>query len=132
MRGFKSSIESETLDNTNFRKVLYTGQYLQVVLMSLPPGADIGEEVHHSNDQFFRIEAGQGRCFIDGNEYYIKAGDAIVVPAGATHNVVNTDEEVNLSMYTIYGPPNHKDGTLRSKKQEAEEIGEKFDGITTE
>ncbi|MFC3562927.1 cupin domain-containing protein [Pedobacter jamesrossensis] len=84
MKGFKSSIETDAHENSNFRKVIYTGEHLQVVLMNLPPGTDIGEEVHHSNDQFFRFEGGQGICIIDGNEYYIKAGDAIVVPAGAS------------------------------------------------
>ncbi|RNL56055.1 cupin domain-containing protein [Pedobacter jejuensis] len=132
MNGFKSSIEADTLENTNFRKVLYTGKHLQVVLMNLPPGTDIGEEVHHSNDQFFRFEGGHGKCFIDGNEYYVKAGDAIVVPAGANHNVINTDTEVDLSIYTIYGPPNHKDGIMRATKEAAEEHGEGFDGMTTE
>ncbi|MBC6110968.1 cupin domain-containing protein [Pedobacter fastidiosus] len=132
MKGFKSSIESETLENKNFRKVIYTGRHLQVVLMNLAPGTDIGEEVHLSNDQFFRFEGGHGKCFIDGNEYYIKAGDAIVVPAGAKHNIINTDAEIDLSLYTIYGPPNHKDAIIRATKKEAEEIGEGFDGMTTE
>lgn len=132
MKGFKSSIESETLENTNFRKVMYTGKHLQVVLMNLPSGTDIGEEVHPSNDQFFRFEGGHGKCFIDGNEYDVKAGDAIVVPAGGTHNMINTHAEVDLSMYTIYGPPKHKDAIIRTTKREAEQIDEGFDGITTE
>ncbi len=132
MKGFKKNIEECTLDNTDFRKVLYTGEHLQLVLMNLPPGTDIGEEVHQTNDQFFRIEGGHGICYIDGNEYYIKAGDAIVVPAGAKHNVVNTDDKVNLSLYTIYGPPNHQDGISRETKKDAEENSERFDGTTTE
>ncbi|GGI29189.1 cupin domain-containing protein [Pedobacter mendelii] len=132
MRGFKNSIEADSLENTNFRKVIYTGKYLQLVLMNLTPGMDIGEETHHSNDQFFRFEGGHGKCFIDGNEYYVKAGDAIVVPAGASHNIINTDTEVDLSMYTIYGPPNHKDGIIRVTKKAAEEDVEEFDGMTTE
>jgi mannose-6-phosphate isomerase-like protein (cupin superfamily) len=132
MKGFKNNMEAESLENTNFRKVLYTGKYLQLVLMSLRPGTDIGEEIHKTNDQFFRFEGGNGKCFIDGNEYDVKAGDAIVVPAGAKHNVVNTDTALNLSLYTIYGPPNHKDQIIRATKKDAEEIGEGFDGMTTE
>jgi len=132
MKGFKSSIGSETLENANFRKVVYTGIHLQVVLMSLPPGTEIGEEIHQSNDQFFRFEGGQGICIIDGNKYDVKAGDAIVVPAGASHNVINTDSEVDLRLNTIYGPPNHKDGIIRATKKVAEQDCEKFDGMTTE
>lgn len=132
MKGYKSNIEKDTLNNKNFRKVLYTAKHLQLVLMSLKPGEDIGEETHPDIDQFFRFEKGKGKCIIDGNEYEVKDGDAIVIPAGARHNIINTDSLDEFKMYTLYGPPNHKDGTLRATKQEAEKQPEKFEGVTTE
>ena len=131
MKGFKSNIEKDTLENKNFRKVLYTGKHLQLVLMSLKVGEDIGEETHLHNDQFFRFENGVGKCIIDGNEYNIKDGDVIVVPAGAKHNIINVGAS-ELKMYTIYGPPNHQDGTIRNTKEDAEKMDEKFDGKTSE
>ena len=131
MKGFKSNIEKDTLENGNFRKVLYTGKHLQLVLMTLKVGEDIGDEVHPGNDQFFRFESGSGKCVIDKNEYKIKAGDVIVVPAGAWHNVINEGTN-ELKMYTIYGPPNHKEGTIRNTKEDAEKMTEKFDGKTSE
>lgn len=131
MKGYKGNIEKETLDNDNFRKVLYTGGHLQLVLMSLKPGEEIGEEVHQSNDQFFRFESGTGKCTIDENNYHVTEGDAIVVPAGAKHNVINTGTEA-FKMYTIYGPPNHQDGIIRATKEEADRKDEKFDGKTSE
>lgn len=131
MKGFKGNIEKETLENENFRKVIYTGKHLQLVLMSLKVGEDIGEEVHLNNDQFFRFESGSGKCIIDGNEYKIGEGDVIVVPAGAKHNVINTGAEP-FKMYTIYGPPNHQERTIRSTKEDAEKNEEHFDGKTTE
>lgn len=132
MKGFKSNIEKDTLENTNFRKVLYTGKHLQLVLMSLKVGEDIGEEIHQTIDQFFRFESGTGKCIIDGNEYKVKDGDVIIVPAGAKHNVINTDNTTELKMYTIYSPPNHEDGIIRATKEDAEKIPEKFNGKTTE
>lgn len=132
MHGFKTNIEKETLENSNFRKVLYTAKYSQVVLMSLLPKEEIGMETHEKNDQFFRFESGTGKCIIDGNEYEVKDGDAVVVPAGAKHNVINTSEKEDLKLYTIYSPPNHEDGIIRRTKKEAEAIDEKFDGRTTE
>ena len=131
MKGFNSNIEKDTLENENFRKVLYTSKHLQLVLMTLKVGEDIGAEVHIGNDQFFRFESGSGKCVIDGNEYKVKDGDVIVVPAGARHNVINegTDE---LKMYTIYGPPNHQDGIIRKTKEDAEKMEEHFDGKTSE
>lgn len=132
MKGFNSNIEQNTLENTNFRKVLYSGKHLQLVLMSLTVGEEIGLETHQDNDQFFRFESGHGRCVIDGNEYSVKDGDALIVPAGAEHNIINTDGEKELKMYTIYAPPHHKDGILRATKEEAERNDEEFDGITTE
>jgi mannose-6-phosphate isomerase-like protein (cupin superfamily) len=131
MRGFNGNIEKLTLENANFRKVLYTGKHLQLVLMSLKVGEEIGLEVHLNNDQFFRFESGNGKCIIDANEYNVKEGDVIIVPAGANHNVVNTGN-VALKMYTIYGPPNHQDGTIRATKELAEKEDEKFDGKTSE
>ena len=132
MKGFKSDIEKDTLDNKNFRKVLYTGKHLQLVLMSLKAGEDIGEETHPNTDQFFRFESGSGKCIIDGTEYLVKNGDAIVIPAGAKHNVINTDSQSELKMYTVYGPPNHKHDTIRLTKKDAEKNPEEFDGKTSE
>ena len=131
MKGFKGNIEKETLDNDNFRKVLYTGEHLQLVLMSLKAGEEIGEEIHLNNDQFFRFESGSGKCTIDENNYHLMEGDAIVVPAGARHNVINTGAEP-IKMYTIYGPPNHQDGIIRATKKEADIKDEKFDGRESE
>lgn len=132
MKGFSTNIEQDTLNNNNFRRVLYTGRKSQLVLMSLKPKEEIGMEVHPDNDQFFRIEKGQGKCIIDGNEYLISDGSAIVVPAGAQHNVINTSETEELKLYTIYSPPHHKDGIVKATKKEAEAKEESFDGKTTE
>ncbi len=132
MKGYQSNIERDTLENKNFRKVLYSGKHLQLVLMSLKAGEEIGEETHHENDQFFRFESGTGKCFIDGNEYSVGNGDALIVPAGAKHNIINADHEKEFKMYTIYAPPHHKDGILRATKAEAEAHGADFDGATTE
>jgi mannose-6-phosphate isomerase-like protein (cupin superfamily) len=96
---------------------LYNSKHIQLVLMSLRPGEEIGEEVHTENDQFFRIEGGHRKCIIDGNEYEIKDGDAIVIPSGAKHNVLNIDNQTDLKMYTLYAPPHHKDGTVRATKK---------------
>lgn len=132
MKGFHISIEKATLENKNFRKVLYTSKHSQLVLMSLQPKEEIGMEVHTDNDQFFRFEKGQGKCIIDGNEYKLGNGVAIVVPAGAKHNIINTSATKELKMYTIYSPPHHKDGIVRATKAEAEAQGAEFDGKTTE
>jgi mannose-6-phosphate isomerase-like protein (cupin superfamily) len=134
MKGFTTNIEKETFQNNSFRKVLYTAKYSQLVLMSLQPKEEIGMETHEKNDQFFRFESGHGKCIIDGNEYEVTAGDAVIVPAGAKHNVINTSDTGALKLYTIYSPPNHKDGVIRQTKKEAEaeENKEEFDGITTE
>lgn len=132
MKGFKSNIEKDTLANKNFRKVIYTAKHLQLVLMSLLPGEEIGAEVHPKNDQFFRFEGGVGICTIDGNKYRVKDGDAVVIPAGSKHNVKNTDSKKLLQMYTLYAPPHHKDGIVRKTKEEAEENDPEFDGKTTE
>jgi mannose-6-phosphate isomerase-like protein (cupin superfamily) len=131
MEGFVRNIENATEDNTDFRRVLYTGKHLQLVLMALAPGEEIGEEVHDDHDQFFRIEAGSGVVVIDGKRRDIQADDGIVVPAGARHNVINTGT-VPLKLYTIYGPPDHRDGIVRATKAAAEASEEHFDGTTTE
>jgi mannose-6-phosphate isomerase-like protein (cupin superfamily) len=131
-KGYKENIEKLTLENNNFRKVLYTGPHSQLVLMALKPGEEIGLEVHQDNDQFFRFEKGEGRVIIDGHEYIIGDGDVVIVPAGAEHNVVNISQTEFLKLYTIYSPAHHKDGVVRATKAEAEADGPEFDGITTE
>lgn len=130
MKGFCSNIEKDTLENENFRKVLYTGKHSQLVLMALKANEEIGMEVHAENDQFFRFEKGQGKVIIDGNEYEVADGSAVVVPAGAQHNVVAGAD--GLKLYTIYSPAHHKDGIVRATKSEAEANEEEFDGTTTE
>ena len=132
MNGFKISIEKATQENSNFRKVLYTSKHSQLVLMSLLPNEDIGEEIHAENDQFFRFESGKGKVVIDGHSYDVSDGDAVVVPAGAKHNIINTSNSEDLKMYTIYSPAHHKDAILRVTKKEATEYEEEFEGITTE
>ena len=132
MKGFNIEIEKATIENENFRKVLYTSKHSQLVLMSLLPKEEIGLETHTDNDQFFRFEAGVGEVYIDAEVYTIKDGDAIVVPAGAKHNIINTSSTLPLKMYTIYSPPHHKDGIIRATKQEAIDIEEEYEGITTE
>ncbi len=131
-KGFFAHIENETTQNTNFRKVLYTSNHSQLVLMRLLPGEEIGMEVHTDNDQFFRFEAGTGKVFINGNEYEVADGDCVIIPAGAEHNVVNTSETEALKMYTIYSPAHHKDGTVHATKEIALSSEEEFDGVTTE
>lgn len=132
MKGFKSNIEKDTLKNKNFRKVLYTSAYSQLVLMSLQPKEEIGAETHPENDQFLRFEGGKGKVLIDGNEYRVQDGDAVVIPAGAEHNVINTSAKSKLKIYTIYSPPHHKDQIVRKTKEEAEANDEEFDGTMTE
>lgn len=132
MKGFNINIEKETLANDNYRKVVYTSKHSQLVLMSLKPKEEIGMEIHLDNDQFFRFESGTGKCVIDGNEYEVKDGSAIVVPAGSEHNVINVSDEINLKLYTIYSPAHHKDGVVRATKAEAEADSPEFDGKTTE
>ncbi|MEK7512639.1 MAG: cupin domain-containing protein [Patescibacteria group bacterium] len=131
MKGYVGNIEKETEENTSFRKVLYTAKHSQLVLMSLLPGEEIGEEVHDL-DQFIRVEAGEGKAVLDGVEHTVRDGFAIVVPAGTRHNVINTGTE-NLKLYTLYSPPEHKDGVEHRTKQDAASDTEKnFDGVTTE
>lgn len=132
MKGFNVNIEKDTLENNNFRKVLYTSKHSQLVLMSLRPNEEIGMEVHVENDQFFRFEKGEGKCIIDSNEYEVGDGFAIVVPAGAQHNVINVSGTSDLKLYTIYSPAHHKDGIVRSTKEEASANEAEFEGATTE
>lgn len=131
-KGFCSNIEKDTLENENFRKVLYTGKHSQLVLMTLKPKEEIGMEIHKENDQFFRFEKGSGKVSIDGNEYEVSDGFAVVVPAGAEHNVINTSDSDELKLYTIYSPAHHKDGIVRSTREEAMANEAEFDGKTTE
>lgn len=131
MKGFVEDIEELTEDNKDFRRVLYTGKHLQLVLMALQPGEEIGDEVHADHDQFFRVEKGKGEVWIDGVRTKIKSDDAIIVPAGAKHNVINTGEK-SLKLYTLYGPPDHKDGVVHKTKADAEASEEHFDQTTTE
>mgnify|MGYP002640053015 FL=1 len=128
-KGFYTNIEKDTLENNSFRKVLYTGKYSQLVVMSLQPGEEIGAEVHETHDQFFRFEQGKGKVVIDETTYDVEDDDVIVVPGGSNHNVINTGEEV-MKLYTIYSPPEHREGVEHVTKAEADD--EEFDGTTTE
>lgn len=132
MKGYAADIEKETLKNTDFRRVLYTGKNSQLVLMSLKPGEEIGEEVHAHVDQFFRFEEGEGVVVIDGVKHRIKNGSAVVVPAGARHNVINTSKKSKLKLYTIYSPPEHQDKVVRHTKADAVAKPEEYDGKPTE
>jgi mannose-6-phosphate isomerase-like protein (cupin superfamily) len=131
MKGFVGDIQKLTEENEDFRRVLYTGRNLQLVLMSIGPGDAIGEEVHDDRDQFFRVEKGKGEVVIDGHRSKIKSDDAIVVPAGARHNVLNTGDKP-LRLYTLYAPPEHRDGTVHATKGDADASEEHFDGKTSE
>jgi mannose-6-phosphate isomerase-like protein (cupin superfamily) len=129
MKGFVDDIEKLTERNADFRRVVYTGRHLQLVLMALAPGQEIGEEVHETHDQFLRVEQGSGEVVIDGRRHAVEADYAVMVPAGARHNVVNTGREP-LKLYTLYGPPEHRDGVVHRTRADANE--EHFDGRTTE
>lgn len=131
MKGYVDDIEQVTTRNTDFRRVVYTGSNLQLVLMTLLPGEEIGEETHDDRDQFFRIEAGEGAILIDGKRHAVRDDFAVIVPAGALHNVVNTGTEP-LKLYTLYGPPEHRDEVVHRTKADAETQHEHFDGRTTE
>ncbi len=131
-KGYKDNIEKITEENNDFRRVLYTGKACQLVLMSLNPSEEIGLETHEEGDQFFRFESGEGKVIIDESEYSVSAGDAVIVPAGSKHNIINTSQTIALKLYTIYAPPHHADGTVRKTKAEAESSAPEFDGKTTE
>jgi len=132
-KGYIKNIEQKTLENSSFRKVLYTGKHLQLVVMSIDPGEDIGKEVHDTIDQFIRIESGSGIAYINGIETSLADDDAVVIPAGAEHNITNTGDTI-MKLYSIYGEPEHKDGVNQETKSdtEARHKNEQFDGITTE
>ncbi len=122
MTGYVGPIEKQTSDNQYFRQVLFTGTHCQLVVMCLQPGEDIGEEVHADVDQFFRIEEGEAKfVFNKTEEHVVQSGDAVVVPAGTFHNVINISKTQSLKLYTVYAPPNHPDGTIHKTKEEAEE-----------
>lgn len=129
-KGFHTNIEKDTLQNKNFRKVLYTGENIQLVLMTLKPGEDIGMETHDV-DQFFRFEKGEGEVIINNNKYQVEDGSGVIVPAEAKHNIINTGN-IPLFMYTLYAPPHHKNGTLHKTKADAQMAEEEFDGVTSE
>lgn len=131
MKGYITDIENDTLENTDFRRVLYTGNNSQLVLMSLRPNEEIGEEIH-SLDQFIRVESGDGFAVLDGVKHPISDGTAIVIPAGAKHNIVNDSATGELKLYTVYSPPEHRDGTIHKTKADAIAREEHFDGKTTE
>jgi mannose-6-phosphate isomerase-like protein (cupin superfamily) len=131
-KGYVNDIEALTLANDNFREVVYTAAHSQLVVMCLKPCEEIGMEVHGDNDQFFRIEKGKGKVVIDGNEYDVEDGDAVIVPAGSRHNVANASDDEDLKLYTIYSPAHHKDGIVRATRAEAMASEEEFDGKTTE
>ena len=132
-KGFVENIEQATLENNNFRKVLYTSAHSQLVIMTLQPNEEIGLEAHQDSDQFFRFEKGEGKVLIDGNEYPVSDGSAVVVPAGAEHNVINTSGTEMLKLYTIYSPAHHQDGIVQATKAEAvADEAEHFEGQTTE
>lgn len=131
MKGYVVDIEKITLENENFRKVLYTAKNSQLVVMNLKPGEEIGEEVHKL-DQFVRCEIGQGKAVLDDVSYIISDGVAVVVPAGIKHNIINTSQDEPLKLYTVYSPPNHRDGVVHETKAQAEDNEEHFDGTVTE
>lgn len=131
MKGYITNIEKEAMENENFRKVLYTSKHSQLVLMSLNPKEEIGAEIHEL-DQFIRVEAGIGKAILDGMEHKIEDGSAVVIPAGTEHNIINTSENKKMKLYTIYSPPEHRDGVLHKTKADAMAQEEHFDGKTTE
>lgn len=120
MKGYHTNIGTDTLENSNFRKVIYTGNNLQLVLMNLKPGEEIGLEVHQDVDQFFRFEKGEGKVIIDGETFIVKEEDAVIVPAGSEHNIINSSDKSELKLYTIYSPPNHPEGTIHPTKEAAD------------
>jgi mannose-6-phosphate isomerase-like protein (cupin superfamily) len=131
-KGFAANLEEETKKNTDFRRVLYTGKFSQLVLMCLKPKEDIGMETHEDVDQFFRFEEGEGVVMIDATKHTVKDGSGVVVPCGSKHNVINTSGTKNLKLYTIYSPPEHQDNVIRKTKQEAIARPEEYDGKPTE
>ncbi|MFA4846347.1 MAG: cupin domain-containing protein [Patescibacteria group bacterium] len=132
MKGYIVNLEQVTRQNNDFRRVLYTAKFSQLVLMSIKPGEEIGEEVH-ALDQSIRIEAGEGKAVLDGVEHKVKGDDAVVIPAGTKHNVINTSKSSDMKLYTIYSPPEHRDGVVHGSKADAlQDTSDEFDGKTTE
>lgn len=131
-KGYHGNIEKLTLENGDFRRVLYTAEHCQLVLMALQPNEEIGLEVHEDGDQFFRFEAGEGKVIVGGSEYAVGDGDSIIVPSGSRHNVINTSMTEPLKFYTIYAPSHHKDGVIRATRAEAMADEPEFEGTTTE
>lgn len=131
MRGYITNIENDTLANQDFRRVLYTAKNTQLVLMNLRPNEEIGEETHEL-DQFIRVEAGQGLAVLDGDAHRLSDGSAVIIPAGTKHNVINVSDTEELKLYTLYSPPEHRDGTVHKTRSDAMENEEHFDGKTTE
>lgn len=127
--GYKTDIEADTIANNTFRRVLYTANHIQLVLMSIPPGGDIGEEVHPDTDQFLRFESGEGQAILDGRKISVTDGDSVIVPAGTKHNFINTGSS-DLKLYSIYSPPHHQKNTIHRTKEEAMASKEEFDGET--
>ncbi|MBP9817066.1 MAG: cupin domain-containing protein [Candidatus Pacebacteria bacterium] len=132
MKGFVTNIEAATLQNEHFRQVLYTAERSQLVVMCIPVGEDIGEEVHKDTDQFIRIEQGEGQSILDGVERELTDGSVVVIPAGVRHNIKNTSGSVALKLYTLYSPPHHEDGTIHATKADADNDDEHFTGETTD
>lgn len=132
MHGHNIDLEKATVENTDFRRVLYTGKGSQLVLMSLAPSEEIGLETHPENDQFFRFEKGKGKVIVNDAEYEVEDGESVIVPMGAQHNVINLSDTEPLKFYTIYSPAHHEDGTVHHTKEEAEKAEEEFDGKTSE
>ncbi|MDB5237240.1 MAG: Mannose-6-phosphate isomerase [Parcubacteria group bacterium] len=131
MKGYTANIEELSLENDLFRKVLYTSKHLQLVLMTLPPEGEIGAETHDL-DQFIRVEEGEGKAVLDGVEHPLQDGSVVLVPAGTEHNIINTSASDALRLYTLYGPPDHKDGMEEATKEDADAHDLPFDGVTTE
>lgn len=131
-KGFHVNIEELTRAHENFRTVLYTAEHCQLVLMTLAPNQEIGMEVHKDNDQFFRFEHGEGKVMINETEYLVHDGDAVIIPSGSNHNVINTSSTEPLNMYTLYSPAHHKDGVMHVTHEAADADHEEFDGVTTE
>ncbi len=131
-RGYFAHLECETEVNTDFARVLYTGEQIQLALMSLKPGEQIGNEIHPENDQFFRFDKGEGKVVVNDTEYTVRDGDSVIVPRGASHNVLNTSPDQPLQFYTLYAPPHHKDGTVHPTREHAVTREVEFDGIVTE
>ncbi|MDO8474535.1 MAG: cupin domain-containing protein [bacterium] len=128
MKGYVNNIEKESLDNSNFRKVLYTDSRVQLVVMSLLPKEDIGEEVHEHLDQFIRVESGKGTAILEGERFDISDGFAVVVPAGTKHNIINESSDASMKLYTLYSPPQHAEGTVHATKAEAMVAEEHYEG----